>query len=692
MQPYCFYNNGKEYDLLAIKANMGVGKTTNLPLLINQFKKVVILSFRISLDQQYVNNFEGFTLYSDIPGYEYDTNIFNKIVIQVDSFNKIRGNIDLLILDEITYTMSQLVYSRKKNENYEAVKQYLSINNTKVILLDALLENDILEYMSIFNKNILYIENTYKKHSDKKIINYENDYGLFYDNIMHDILHNKKIVIATNCKKDLDFLRFRITNKFKNKKQWLFLDCDSDDKLNMEKWKDLDILGYTPTISAGISFVEKHYDKIYGYFVNGSASAEIAVQQLFRVRNINDNEIHICVDKTKNDKYPTNDIDLDKYILSRNNCLNKTVDFVKIDHIKNDIIKDCYYYWYKSVLKREYLSYNNYTERIIKLLKSQGIINITNTGKKNILNDNEKRKIRSEHKKEMKEEYYKEIYLSPILTTEEYENKRNNINNTRIEKLSQKRYKFKNNTKIKEEDLSPGILSKFINHISKLNNLAYLSYAGKNIGDILSKRINYNINKYNNENTIYKLHASKRFEKMVWCLDLLRLYGFDINYILSYNKDCIKSIDKSTIKDYILSNYKYIDNSFGTIHKDWKLILAEDNWFTVIHRYINSKLYSMFKITIKRNKINKLDKEEVYIKGLEFWDTITYNNEILINEIKEKEENMYIQENCIDDNGSINIDAILELLCKQFNNKCNSCNNETINNNDKCLNCKFKKN
>ena len=139
MLPYSFYSSGKEYDVLAVKANMGVGKTQNLPYIIDMYDKVVILSFRISLDKQYVNNFNGFELYSDIQSPYYITDDHPKMVVQVDSFNKVRGNIDLLILDEVTYTMSQLIYSKKRDLNYNAIEQYLSDKNIKIILLDALL-------------------------------------------------------------------------------------------------------------------------------------------------------------------------------------------------------------------------------------------------------------------------------------------------------------------------------------------------------------------------------------------------------------------------------------------------------------------------------------------------------------------------------------------------------------------------
>ncbi len=87
----------------------------------------------------------------------------------------------------------------------------------------------------------------------------------------------------------------------------------------------MDVLGYTPTISGGVSYVKERYDKI-----------------------------------------------LDEYIINRNKILCKHIDFVKIN----------------------YKLYNNYMNRILELLKTQGITNIIYTGKKDFDNDKYSRKLK----------------------------------------------------------------------------------------------------------------------------------------------------------------------------------------------------------------------------------------------------------------------------------------------------------
>ena len=113
------YNFSNGIDTLMIKANMGMGKTKKLHNLFKDFrnKKIVIVSFRRTLDREYIKKFDGFMLYEDIKMSTYDTDIYDKMVVQIDSFYKIRGEIDLLVLDEFTYTTMHLVERAKNKES-----------------------------------------------------------------------------------------------------------------------------------------------------------------------------------------------------------------------------------------------------------------------------------------------------------------------------------------------------------------------------------------------------------------------------------------------------------------------------------------------------------------------------------------------------------------------------------------------
>ena len=57
-------------DLVSIRSDMMTYKTQNLKELTQHYKKIVIVSFRVSLDEAYIADFQqyGFKLYSDSKG------------------------------------------------------------------------------------------------------------------------------------------------------------------------------------------------------------------------------------------------------------------------------------------------------------------------------------------------------------------------------------------------------------------------------------------------------------------------------------------------------------------------------------------------------------------------------------------------------------------------------------------------
>jgi len=58
----------------------------------------------------------------------------------------------------------------------------------------------------------------------------------------------------------------------------------------------LDVLIYIPTIQCGLSFTERHFDVIYGYFSRSSCLSGPELQMLFRCRTIT--KMRICIDST----------------------------------------------------------------------------------------------------------------------------------------------------------------------------------------------------------------------------------------------------------------------------------------------------------------------------------------------------------------------------------------------------------
>eukprot|EP00798_Chlamydomonas_sp_ICE-L_P028856 gene28856-32044_t len=84
-------------------------------------------------------------------------------------------------------------------------------------------------------------------------------------------------------------------------------------------WKTADCLIYSPTVAAGISFEDIHFDSLVGYMDNGfkTPAVDLSLQQLFRVRNLTDGTMELYINDVMDlnaDEYPTNSDAIDKWL------------------------------------------------------------------------------------------------------------------------------------------------------------------------------------------------------------------------------------------------------------------------------------------------------------------------------------------------------------------------------------------
>lgn len=61
-------------------------------------------------------------------------------------------------------------------------------------------------------------------------------------------------------------------------------------------WKDCDVLIYTGTLTAGVSFELKHFDVLIGIFSKMTSSPLAFTQGLHRVRNLNDKQMYLYLE------------------------------------------------------------------------------------------------------------------------------------------------------------------------------------------------------------------------------------------------------------------------------------------------------------------------------------------------------------------------------------------------------------
>lgn len=631
----------KEYDFegcdtLMVKACMGMGKTKNLKKIFNDYKDkvIVIVSFRITLDKEYINKFDNFILYSDIKENTYDTYFNKKLVVQIDSLHRIRGNIDLLILDEFMYTSTHLVEKVKYREAvYNTLYEYIENKETKIIVLDALLDHNCIKWFSKQKRKIKYIHNTYEKHDDKNIFLYGNSIGSFTEKIINEIKKGNKLIIPTNSKNFLNNLEKKILSNIKNVKI-KFLDANNSDDINLDNWNNYDVVGYTPTIVAGVSYEDKHFDKCFAYFVSISAPADMALQQMFRVRNLNTNEIHICIEQKSNKDYPKNIYELEDHIMDKSKCLVDGVMGVKISRINNLIRRDHYYYIYRDIQWRIINSRLDYENELMNLLKLQGIKKFKRFIEKNIDLDKKIRKEMMENSTTIKDENIEDIINSEDIDDDTFSilDKKSKLTYEEKNKLKKKKFRinFNYNGNIKRE-----VYKKYYNKITQYKNIntwytfkdEIYKYLNNKL-DVIEKNkidrnnivegIMENDNLIFNENdrrkttaNTYILHNNKKYEKFLIGIEIINLFKKDLFDDTKFDIDFSKLYDYIKGKEYIL-RLLFNSNKF-----DINSIKNDDIGIKNMLKYLNTKLRSLFNIYIKKGKDNKY-----FLCNLEFWNEI----------------------------------------------------------------------
>ncbi len=306
-------NNDKT---LCIKSAMGTGKTTLIKHLLDKhkFKKILWITHRQTLTKSLYGSFKkyGFINYMDTNGNLYCK---DRVIIQVDSLNRIisedpfegcikYNKYDLVIIDEIEGCLSH--YNSPFLNKIETCARDIFNNMTKIIshskkllLLDADIGVRTMLFAENFGK-VITINNTYQP--IKKIFNIINDGTKFNSDLFLDINLGKNICVVSMSSRQIEKISHELTN---NNVKFVMHISKSDDKLKDELedvnsfWKQHQVVLYSPTITSGVDFNEKHFDKIYCIIKSGMKVCDQRsfLQMVGRIRHIKEQKILCWYDK-----------------------------------------------------------------------------------------------------------------------------------------------------------------------------------------------------------------------------------------------------------------------------------------------------------------------------------------------------------------------------------------------------------
>jgi len=300
-------------NLLLIKAEMKMGKSKSLIDYISKnntsFKYIVFISFRRTFSSEAKSKYEklGFVAYNDIDG-SIDLNIHNRVIVQVESLNRIKNpiqQIDLMILDEVESIWSQ-ISSNNFRDFYGSYNmfEFMLRKSDKIIAMDA---NLSVRSSRLFAQ--LYAN------TPKTINIYINKYNTNWDITYYVIskfewvakivkaLESKEsnIAIFSNSLKEAKILKTFISTIIDPKQIKLYGSKTKESTKRVhfsdvnKYWSQYRCVICTPTVSAGVSFETKHFDYVFGYFTDKSCNVETCRQMLGRVRDIGCKEIYITM-------------------------------------------------------------------------------------------------------------------------------------------------------------------------------------------------------------------------------------------------------------------------------------------------------------------------------------------------------------------------------------------------------------
>ncbi len=316
----------KENQVIAIKAPMGCGKSYDLRKIFEErdnygdyvYPSICYYSCKRAFASSMVADFEehGFVNYLDVEE-KHTIKDIDRIICSVESIHWARDKYDIVIIDESESIADNLMGEMfKKNKPIEcSINIYDMIkNSSKVMIMDAYITtrsfNMIKDIMGkdIENKKCHYLINEYQYEPREY---YDLDKELFVNAIKAHIEEGKRCAVVCGSKKLSEYIKDSVECDMKayDNSNPLPNTCDVN-----KEWRDCQLLIYTPTITAGISYdpkvngkkdIEKHFDNLFIYCVNkGSCHFRDTIQAHKRVRDFKSNKVYICInDKFKGHKY-----------------------------------------------------------------------------------------------------------------------------------------------------------------------------------------------------------------------------------------------------------------------------------------------------------------------------------------------------------------------------------------------------
>lgn len=309
-------------DVVAIKAPMGSGKSHQTVATLKELAREIggdfttlAISTKTTYTSQMITRLREAVPYEDYRDLKGNISMksHKHVLIQAESIHRLfkegACNLvmpDLLILDEVVSIFQQMfATTMKKKAECWSILRALMTGAKRILCLDAHLNNSVMEWVMSYRPTPIYSAVLYRKTMDTVINIYKDSGSVEYDlmnNIYSDLAKGKRVVIPMNygvpkAEAMAEAIRRRFPTKVirvyhKETSQTI----KNEDFANpAEKWLNVDVLIYTPTLVIGVDYSLLTFHKVYAFFLNTTTDALGSAQMLLRVRHLIDKEINVAI-------------------------------------------------------------------------------------------------------------------------------------------------------------------------------------------------------------------------------------------------------------------------------------------------------------------------------------------------------------------------------------------------------------
>lgn len=304
--------------VVVVKAAMGVGKTKALNAFLHSKGSVLMVTFSRALAAKLVAEFDGMADYQAREGYLDDP----RVVVCLDSLWRVKApRYDYVVLDEAVSVLLHFnsYLMKRASENAAALDAYMT-GAGHVFVVDAAVD---LPFVATFvahleaarGQQAVWVRNRYVRPTNRVAAVLDRPRGTAaFDAICADLRSGKRVVVCSSTKRFVEQLVERASIRCPTARIVAHHgDPSSSDPLDdvHALWARADLLAYSPSVTAGVSFELEHFDVLYANFVKSmyTPGVEISLQQLFRVRRLNEGAMTIWYSQMGGDARTPDSVD-----------------------------------------------------------------------------------------------------------------------------------------------------------------------------------------------------------------------------------------------------------------------------------------------------------------------------------------------------------------------------------------------